>query len=165
MSKASFGLERINWSRGYTLELLKDVKDSDWFSMPGGVTHLAWQVGHLTIAQYRLALERIRGRVPGDAEVITEEFVEQFARGSTPEADPGKYPTPAELRRVMDRVHELVQREVPKFSDAELEQPLLSPHRLAQTKYEALLWCGYHESLHAGQIGLIKRLLGQPAKW
>ena len=64
MSKASFGLERINWSRGYTLELLKDVKDSDWFSMPGGVTHLAWQVGHLTMAEYRLALERIRGRVP-----------------------------------------------------------------------------------------------------
>ena len=65
----------------------------------------------------------------------------------------------------MDRVHGLVQREVPKFTDAELEQPLLAPHRLAQTKYEALLWCGYHESLHAGQIGLIKRLLGQPAKW
>jgi hypothetical protein len=165
MSKASFTLQRINWARDYTRELLQDVKPNDWFRMPGGVTHLAWQVGHLAVAEYRLALERVRGRLPTDDDVISEAFVEQFGRGSTPQPDPEKNLKPAELLRVMDRVHELVNREVPKFSDAELDQPLLSPHRLAKTKYEALLWCSNHESLHAGQIGLIKRLLGQQAKW
>lgn len=165
MSKAAFGLERIQWARGYTLQHIEDVKDSQWFSMPGGVTHLAWQMGHLAMAEYRLALERIRGRQPGDAELISDEFLAQFGRGSAPEKDPAKYPSPGEIRRVFDRVHQQLQSEVGKFTDAEMDQPALQPHRLAKTKFECLLWCSYHEALHAGQIGLIKRLLGHNPKW
>jgi uncharacterized damage-inducible protein DinB len=36
---------------------------------------------------------------------------------------------------------------------------------LAQTKRASLLWCAQHELVHAGQIGLLRRLLGYPPLW
>ena len=40
---------------------------AEWFRQPTeGVTHIAWQVGHLALAEYWLTLERIRGRRPDD---------------------------------------------------------------------------------------------------
>jgi hypothetical protein len=40
-----------------------------------------------------------------------------------------------------------------------------APHPFAKTKLLALLWCANHEMLHAGQIGLLRRLLGCPPMW
>ena len=46
-------------ARDYTNNLLADVAEDEWFRMPTeGVTHLAWQLGHLAIAQYRLMMIR-----------------------------------------------------------------------------------------------------------
>ena len=39
------------------------------------------------------------------------------------------------------------------------------PHSLFETKMGALYWSARHEMLHAGQIGLLKRLVGIPAAW
>ena len=36
---------------------------------------------------------------------------------------------------------------------------------MAQTKLDSLFWCAHHEMLHAGQIGLVRRLLGQAPLW
>jgi len=58
-----------------------------------------------------------------------------------------------------------VLRELPTLSDAELDQPVPHPHRFAKTKLLALLWCAHHEMLHAGQIGLLRRLLGHAPLW
>jgi len=30
---------------------------------------------------------------------------------------------------------------------------------------EALFWCAHHEMIHAGQVALRRRLLGQPPLW
>jgi uncharacterized damage-inducible protein DinB len=46
-----------------------------------------------------------------------------------------------------------------------LDEPVLTPHSLVKTKFEALLWCAQHEGVHAGQIGLLRRLLGYPPVW
>ncbi len=61
---------------------------------------IAWQVGHLAMAEYRLALERIRGPQPQDAGLISEEFLRLFDTGidarrrsrqiSQPGRDPGR---------------------------------------------------------------------------
>jgi hypothetical protein len=39
------------------------------------------------------------------------------------------------------------------------------PHPLVKTKLWALLWCAQHESVHAGQIGLLRRQLGYSPLW
>jgi hypothetical protein len=152
--------------RRYTEGLLETIDESDWFRMPaGGVTHIAWQVGHLAYAEYRLALELIRGVTGGDAELIPEPFRRRFGRESTPDPDPSHSPAPAEIRDVFDRVHRQALAELAGLSDADLDVPPTTPHRLARDRREVLLWCGQHEMLHAGQIGLLRRLLGQPPVW
>jgi uncharacterized damage-inducible protein DinB len=58
-----------------------------------------------------------------------------------------------------------VFRDLRDFPEVELDTPLVEPHRLARTKFESLVWCAHHEMLHAGQIGLLRRLLGVPPMW
>ena len=55
--------KQIEFARTYTLSLLEDIDDGDWFRRPGDVaTHVAWQIGHLAMAEYGLVLFRQRGR-------------------------------------------------------------------------------------------------------
>jgi hypothetical protein len=166
MSPLQTALDQITFARRYTVNLLDSVPEAEWFRMPaGGVTHVAWQVGHLAIAQYRMALERLRGRRPDDGELISDDFLRQFGAGSVPEPDPAKYPVPGTIRAVFDRVHQRVLAEVKDFPEGELGAPPTREHRLAKTKLECLFWCAHHEMVHAGQIGLLRRLLGQAPQW
>ena len=59
MSQLQHAIDQIVYARDYTVTLLDQTPTSEWFRMPpGGVSHIGWQVGHLAIAQYRLALWR-----------------------------------------------------------------------------------------------------------
>jgi hypothetical protein len=156
----------IRFARAYTLRLLEQTPLADWFRMPSsGVTHVAWQVGHLAMAQYRMALERIRGARPEDAELISVDFLRVFGRDSVPDPDPAHYPAQEEIRAVFDRVHEQVLRELPGFLALDLDQPPVKAHSLCATRRACLAWCAQHEMVHAGQIGLLRRLLGHPPLW
>jgi hypothetical protein len=164
VNRLQLAIEQIVFARNYMLAMLEQTKTDDWFRMPtGGVTHVAWQVGHIAFSEYRLALWRIRGPQPQDDDLFSPEFKHQFGADSVPQTNL-KYP-PAELRAVLDRVHEQVLRELPGLDDAELDRPAPHPHPFAKTKLLALLWCAHHEMLHAGQIGLLRRHLGYPPMW
>jgi hypothetical protein len=166
MSRLQTALDLIVFARRYTIGLLDSLPESEWFRMPAeGVTHVAWQVGHLAMAEYRLAFELLRGRRPDDNDLISDDFLRLFSRNSVPDADPAKYPTPAAIRAVFDRVHERLLTDVPRYSEAELSAPPTRTHRLAKTKLESLFWCSSHEMLHAGQIGLLRRLFGHSPQW
>lgn len=83
MSRLETALARIRFTRAYTARLLAPVPTADWFRMPpGGVTHIAWQVEHLAMAEYRLALDRVRGPRPDDPDLISESSLKTFARDS-----------------------------------------------------------------------------------
>jgi DinB superfamily len=161
MSRLQLAIEQILFARNYTIGLLDQTPVVEWFRQPpGGVSHIAWQVGHLAFAQYRMALWRIRGTQPQDDGLFSQEFVRLFGANSVPDADPTKYPSQPEIKAVFDRVHEQVLRELPGLDEAELDQPVAHPHPLAKTKLQGLVWCAHHEMLHAGQIGLLRRQLG-----
>lgn len=166
MSRLEIALQQIDVVRQYALRILNDVADEDWFRQPSeGVTHIGWQVGHMAIAEYRLGLMQVRGERTDDAALIPAEYVTLFGRGSVPSADVSIYPTPASLRTVFHAVHAQLQRELPTFPAAQLDLPPERPHPLFDTKIGAMMWCGRHEMLHVGQIGLLKRLLGAPVTW
>jgi uncharacterized damage-inducible protein DinB len=161
MTEAERAVESIRRAREYTNHLLSHIAPEDWFRMPHeGVSHVAWQVGHLAFAQYRLSLERIRGRKPGDEQLFPADYHQLFGRNSIPVGDPTAYPTQAEIRQVFNAVHRRALEETSTLSDAVLAEP--SPaHTRFTTKGGSLTWCAEHEMLHAGQIGLLRRLLGQ----
>ena len=166
MSRLQQARDQILFARRYTLNLLEDIDTADWFKMPkGSVSHVGWQVGHLAMAQYRLCMERIRGNRPEDAELISEHFLKIFGKESVPEPDAGYYPDAVNIRRVFDRVHKQLMDELSQMDEAELDAPVLKPHKLIKTKHWALIWCSHHEFLHAGQIGLLRRMMGAPPIW
>ena len=133
---------RSTW-RCYSLDLIAGLDRRDWFRQPTeGVTHIAWQVGHLATSQYSLGLVRLRGAQVEDAQLVPPEFLAPFVRGSVPDQDPTKYPTPDELVETLDRVHAAVKAEIARHSDQQLELPQLGkPHPLFNTKLGGLFWC------------------------
>ena len=60
MSRLQLAIEQIVFARNYTIGLLNQTPTDEWFRVPaGGVSHVAWQVGHIAFSEYRLALWRI----------------------------------------------------------------------------------------------------------
>src|SRR5262249_1334951 len=129
MSRVQPAIEQIVFARNYTVGLLDQTPQADWFRQPSaGVSHVAWQVGHLAYAEYRMALWRIRGARPEDEGLCSQAFARLFGANSVPDADPAKYPRPAEIRLVLDRVHEQALRELAGLDEAELDEPVAHPH-------------------------------------
>src|SRR5262249_61359820 len=119
---------RPSRARRYTVHLLDGIAPSEWFRMPAeGVTHVAWQVGHLAFAQFRLVLERVRGPRPDDAELVSADFLRCFGRESVPDPDPGKYPSPEEIRAVFDPIPERAVRDLEGLPDPDLGAPRPPP--------------------------------------
>ena len=166
MSKLQLAIDQITFARGYTLRLLDQTKVEDWFRQPpAGVTHIAWQVGHMAMAQYYLALVRTRGEQPEDEQLIPLGFRQVFEAKTVPSADPSFYPNQSTIRTVFDRVHDQILRELAALDERQADEPILKPHSLAKTKYGSLIWCSQHELVHAGQIGLLRRQLGHAPVW
>jgi hypothetical protein len=167
VTRLDIALDLIRQTREYTHRMLETLDPASWFSMPPGcATHVAWQVGHLAMAQYFLCLLRIRGERPEDKQLISDPFVKRFGRESVPDPIPAANPTPVEIREVFDRVHRQALLELPELSDAALDEaPVARTHPLFNTKLGSLLWCPRHEMSHVGQIGLLRRMMGQSPMW
>ena len=57
MTPVQYAIHQIKSARLYTDDLLNHVAETDWFRQPTeGVTHIAWQAGHLAVCEYGLAL-------------------------------------------------------------------------------------------------------------
>ena len=66
LSPLEIARRQLDFAREYTLSLLVDIADDEWFVMPPGApSHLAWQVGHVAMAEYGLCLFRQRARKSG----------------------------------------------------------------------------------------------------
>jgi hypothetical protein len=165
MSRLSEALDQIALTRRYLLERVDSVPLSEWFTVPtGGVSHIAWQVGHMASSQYRLCLERLRPRTSADESLISDAFIKTFGRESLPAAETGF--TAEEIRAVFDRVHARVMEELPSYPDADLDlAPLLKPHPWFATRIAGLRYAPLHEMIHCGQLAMIRRMLGYKPIW
>ena len=112
------------------------------------------------MAEYGLCMFRIRGRRAEDTGLMSGKFRKQFSKGSTPNPNPAENPTPDEIRAVLDRVHAQAMSELAELDDESLAEPVDEPYAVYSTKLGALFFCADHEMLHAGQIGLLRRLTG-----
>ena len=161
-TKLELARKQIAFARDYTKSLLADFEPEEWFAIPVGcVSHLAWQVGHLAMAQYGLCLFRIRGRQPIDTELMSSAFRKKYSKGTTPDPDPANNPSREDILQVFERVYEQAMLELPGYDESTLSEPVDMPYAAYATKLGGLLFCSHHEMIHAGQIGLLRRLLGK----
>ncbi len=161
-SRLDLAIGQIRFAREYTLSLLADIDSADWFRQPvTGISHIAWQVGHIAMAQYGLCLFRIRGRADIDTELMSSSFRKKFSKGTSPDPDPARNPSVEQIRGVFERVFEQSMIELPGVTEPTLDEPVDMPYTAVATKFGGLLFCSHHEMLHAGQIGLLRRQLGK----
>ncbi len=160
--RQALAARHILTAREYTFTLLDGLSEDDWFWTPApAITHIAWQVGHLAFAQYGLMLFRQRGRKSEDAQLMSGKFRKTFAKGTTPTTQRESYPGCDEIIQTLHRIHLQGMKELASFGDADLDQEVDRPWAAYATRFGALLFAGDHEMLHAGQIGLLRRLMGK----
>ena len=156
-------LAQVRWMRQYGMQLIESVPHELWYTIaPGMSTHLAWQVGHMSVAQYGLMLFRQRGRTESDMELMPGWLRKNFGRGSQPSTDPtdSKNPTPASLLERFTAIHAESCATAEQLTYATLMEPIDMPYAAYPNKLGALLFCPLHESVHIGQIGVLRRGLG-----
>lgn len=164
MSRLSDALEQIDFARRYTRERVVSIPFTEWFTLAGGVSHVAWQVGHLASSEYRLCLARLRPRTPADEALIPDAFVTMFGREALPANVTGY--TAEQILAVFDAVHAQAMAELPSYPDANLDlEPLGKPHPLFTTRIGGLRYAPLHEMIHCGQLALLRRMLGHAPIW
>ena len=119
-------------------------------------------MGHVAVSQYNLCLRRVRGRTAANESLIPDRFIDGFKLGSTPDPNRTNNPPLVEIRQVFDAVEQQVVAELVALSDAELDVPVEQPHPVFKTKLEAVDYAPQHELVHAGQIALLRRMMGKP---
>jgi len=155
-------IDRLRRARVFTRQFLPDLTPDEWFwSPPQFTTHVAWQVGHLAVAQYNLCLRRIRGRTADDQSLMSDAFIDAFKLGSQPVVGARQNVSLEEIQRVFDAVHHQALQELPLVDNAELDNPVEQPHPVFKTKLGAIEWSSQHELVHAGQIAMLRRLMGK----
>lgn len=154
-------VDRLQTARRWTLNLLSDIEESRWFDAPGpGLGHVAWQVGHLAASQVVLVHTRCFDKNYTDH--LSASFRDTFGRGSKPVADRAAYPPLADIRANFDRIHRESIDLITGMNPAELDRPTAGePHPMFANKAGAIGMASMHESFHAGQIALIRRLAGK----
>ena len=99
---------------------------------------------------------------PEDEPLISDAFIDAFKLGSMPVAGRKNNPPLEEIQRVFDAVHHQALTELPMVDDAELDNPTDPPHPAFKTKLGAIDFSSQHELVHAGQIAMLRRLMGKP---
>lgn len=154
---------QIEFARSYVLQLLDATPADLWFDIPAGApASIAWQVGHLAVSQYGLLMFRQRGREPGDLELVPGRFRKRYARGSLPSAGPDDQPSAEELLDRLQQIHGQSLIELRAADPSRLLEAVEMPYAVYPNKLGAVLFCPLHEQIHAGQIGMLRRLLGLP---
>jgi len=154
--------QRIQFTDNMIRDFIGQLEPEIWFRMPDeGVTHIAWQVGHLTVANYGLGMARIRGKKAEDAGLVMESYFQNFGRGSVPSKDQSIYPSAERMIELYNRVNDQLKVELESYTLEQLAEPSLPDHPLFKPKFETLVFLPYHAMMHLGQMGLLRRLAGK----
>lgn len=153
---------QMKFAREYMLGLIEDISENLWTQVPSGLSsHVAWQIGHLAVAQYGLMLFRQRGRAEGDIELMPGWLRKNFGKGTQPSTEPGSNPPRDEFLAILDKIHRRSIEEASSLQPSSLTEPADMPYAVYPMKLGALMFAPLHESIHIGQIGVIRRLLGK----
>ncbi len=156
---------RIQFARGFVQQFLEGLTPDEWFwTPPGFVTHIAWQVGHIASSQYGLCLFRMRGRTAADETLLPQAIWDSFKIGSTPVAGAEHNPPVAQILEIFSAVQAHVFRELAAKTDQDLDVPLEKPHPAFTTVLGGIEYSPLHEMVHAGQIAMLRRLMGKSFK-
>lgn len=163
MTMPEFLARQLNDTREWTLKLLADIAGDDWGFQPGaGLAHPLWICGHVASSQSLLVIERCLGKPP----IVPAEFSRNFPIGGPVKGlKEHGYPPADIVLQMMKDTHARTCEAIRSMSDSQLAEPAFgangSIHPHYKDKAGAIAHCARHEAFHAGQLALIRRLLGR----
>ena len=171
MSKINFLKDQMIESRNFINRLISEIPQDLWYIIPDNTdSNLAWQIGHIMMAQNFHAITVITGRNEKVNELIPVVQYNKIFNGMGTlhrSVEKDLIPT-VQLKEQFDTVHKICIDNLDDLSDDILDnklEPIPFKHPVANVKYEALSWCFKHEMWHAAEMEAIKRDLGHPIKW
>lgn len=159
MSQQQTILAILERGRGMLRGHLADFTEADFLVRPvPTANHVAWQLSHL-LKGFPAMLSAFgadgKFTVPAKAAAVTKETAKVD--------DAAAFPTKDELIDGNEAAIGILIEAVKGMTDADLDQP--SPeyfHRFATTLGQLALMVPLHQSMHIGQIQVIRRKLGKP---
>ena len=133
---------------------LKELTPEQWFTQPDGfANNIAWNVGHLVMAQQGLCYGRLGLDAPIGQEKISE-LRTLYGSGTSP-ADWTENPDTDELVRLFVELPKQMGEDVAagKFDNLEMPEPVEGRFPPPQSVMHGLIFNQYHEGLHLGTIG------------
>lgn len=145
--------------RGMLAKHLADFSDADLFVRPAPTAnHVAYQLAHLLRTTVGMAKA-----VNRDASITLPSKVEGEGKAPPTSDDPAAFPSKAELINANESLFDVIIAGVETMGDADFDQPSPETFRgFAPTLGQLALMVPLHQSMHIGQIQVIRRLLGKP---
>lgn len=158
-------LQLLEDTRKHTLAQVEDLTDAEMMFQPQPtVNHPLWFLGHILWSEDGLILSRCAGK-----SAMPKEYQRVFGMGTKPQSDPSLYPKKEAVLEVLADVHAQAVKVVKGLTAEQLEERPLGYEKLPEHARE-LFWSkgacvshhATHESAHAGQISILRRLMGKP---
>ena len=142
---------------------LSDLTDAEILVRPvPEANHIAWQLGHLIVAEKRL----IDAAVPGKMPELPAGFMEQHSKDAAASNDPANFLKKSEYFDLMQIVRAGSLAALDSVSESELNRPVsgrVPP--FVKRAGDCFVTAAGHWVLHAGQWVVLRRQLGRERKF
>ena len=148
----------LRHSRDFTDQILSEIPhEADWLRRPApGANHALWIAGHLGYATNAFI-----GLVDPNEKDPRRDLVPLFGKGTQPQDDLSAYPATHDVRQFLTERGETFIRLLSRCSDDDLQREVPTGPAFMFDVAAVFQMAAWHESLHAGQLTVIHRMLGQ----
>ena len=140
---------------------LTDLSDADLVIRPvPGANHIAWQLGHLIVAECELIGKGVPGTTYPE---LPAGFAQQHSKEMSKNDGPTGFRTKQEYLSLFKQMREATLTNLNKMSDADLDKPAQGQMaKFAPTAGALFVLQSNHTIMHAGQFTVLRRKLGKP---
>ena len=149
------GLEH---SRGFAEKVFSEIgTEENWVKRPTeGANHALWIAGHLGYATNAFI-----SFVDSSKAIKRSEFGALFGKGSQPKDSLSEYPTPGEIHEFWAERSMAFINLLGECSDEDLNRKVPQGPAFMHDVAAVFQMAVWHEALHAGQLTVIHRMLGE----
>jgi hypothetical protein len=146
-------------SQGLMNGVLADLSDQDLLVRPvPGANHIAWQLGHLILAE-----QMMQKSLGGTPPPLPAGFADQHGKPMATVDPPKGFATKEQYTKLLNENREATLAIVDKMPEADLDKPVEG--RMAQivpTLGAMAMFPASHALMHMGQFSVVRRKLGKP---
>jgi hypothetical protein len=142
---------------------LGDITAQEMLVRPApDANHLAWQLGHLISAEYRL----VEAAAPGSVPALPAGFAERHTKDTSASDNAADFLSKDDYLKVAKTVRASTLRALEGLSDADLDKPVTGRvPPFVKRAGDCFVTIGTHWVMHSGQWVVLRRKLGRERKF